>query len=97
MLYDPKWAGKKVKPTLAGIIAWLETKNPNEVYNYTMQYGCAAAQYLQHIGAENKGCFQPQLAEMFGADAAKKFLPDHAKTHTKSFGRLLSDLKSLPK
>jgi hypothetical protein len=47
MLYDPKWS----KNDLASFVAWLETKNPNETYEFKDPYNCALGQYSRHIGA----------------------------------------------
>ena len=46
MLYDPK----REKPSLAGFVAWLATKNQNEEYNYCDCVNCAVAQYLKTMG-----------------------------------------------
>jgi hypothetical protein len=50
MLYDPKWE-VKAKPSLAGFIAWLETKDPKARYNYMDCTGlCPVDQYFTSIG-----------------------------------------------
>jgi hypothetical protein len=50
MLYDPRWE-VKTKPSLAGFIAWLETKNPKARYNYMNIEGlCPVDQYFTSIG-----------------------------------------------
>lgn len=48
MLFDPKWL--KTEPSLAGLIAWLETKNPNETYVWHDSNNCLIAQYGKSIG-----------------------------------------------
>lgn len=49
MLYDKKW-DVKAEPSLKGVIAWLETKDPNESYCFIDPQNCAIAQYLRVIG-----------------------------------------------
>lgn len=51
MLYDKKWDSqpKTVEPSLKGMIAWLETKDPKEKYDFVSKE-CACAQYFQAIG-----------------------------------------------
>jgi hypothetical protein len=48
MLYDPKWDG----PSLAGLAAWLKTKNPDEKYGWWNSDCCAIAQYTTDAGKE---------------------------------------------
>lgn len=52
MLYDPKWeqqAETRAKPSLAGLIAWLETQDPAEPYRYSCIDGsCLIDQYLTY-------------------------------------------------
>lgn len=53
MLYDPKWEVKtKADPfSLEGLIAWLETKNPDEQYDYwDRSGGCLLGQYVKSLG-----------------------------------------------
>jgi hypothetical protein len=57
MLYDPNWnkptTDTKKKPgvfTLDGLIAWLETKDPNEKYRYLSIHRCLLAQYFHAKG-----------------------------------------------
>jgi len=47
MLYDPKWEQKTDILALPTLIAWLETKNPNESYNFDdCKGGCLFSQYI---------------------------------------------------
>lgn len=49
MLYDPKWEKKTATDPLSleGLIAWLETKNPDESYNFHDCKGaCLWDQYM---------------------------------------------------
>lgn len=51
MLYNPQWNQSKPKPgTMASLIAWLETKDPNETYNYLDNKQCLAGQYNREMG-----------------------------------------------
>lgn len=50
MLYNPNW-NAPVEPTLAGMVAWLETKGPDETYNWADCRGrCLVYQYAASIG-----------------------------------------------
>lgn len=53
MLYDPKWKKTtKSAPSLLGLIAWLETKDPATKYQWSACDGtCLIDQYLTSIGA----------------------------------------------
>lgn len=54
MLYDPKWEKKiEVKPSFIGFVAWLETKDPDEKYNWGDGCRCAIGQYLNLFGITN--------------------------------------------
>lgn len=47
MLYDPKWD----KLSLSSLIAWLETKDPNERYDFNNMCGeCMFGQYMKAVG-----------------------------------------------
>src|SRR5262245_32661999 len=59
MLYDPKWtkeAETRADPlllpiSLPGLIAWLETQDPNASYDYGCKTGeCMVHQYLRAAG-----------------------------------------------
>jgi hypothetical protein len=48
MLNNPKWAISR-----QSFIAWLETKNADEVYNWRDgEGGCLFGQYMKHLGIE---------------------------------------------
>jgi hypothetical protein len=49
MLYDPRWEQKN-KNTLLGLIAWLETQDPNTRYDYCDASGCVVGNYLKSLG-----------------------------------------------
>lgn len=49
MLYNQDW--EKPKPwTLSSLIAWLETKDPNEYYEYGDPSNCLNTQYAKSLG-----------------------------------------------
>lgn len=49
MLYNPNWTAPA--PTLAGMVAWLETKDPSETYDWGNCLGqCLIGQYAASIG-----------------------------------------------
>ncbi len=51
MLYNRNWDKSQPKPgTWASVIAWLETKDPDEEYTYLNRDICLAAQYNASIG-----------------------------------------------
>jgi hypothetical protein len=53
MLYNENWGKPKTTEnprTMAAVIAWLETKNPDEYYEYEDPENCLAAQYHRAKG-----------------------------------------------
>lgn len=98
MLYNKKWdsQAKPVEPSLKGIIAWLETKDPNEEFTYESSTTCAMAQYLQAIGQfvlnQGLGFYGISRALNTRFDLGK--FPFH-NTESKNFGELLNHLKRL--
>ncbi len=53
MLYDPKWGQEtKTGPSLQGLIAWLETQPPEEVYNWYDVRSCVICQYVCNCGCK---------------------------------------------
>lgn len=56
MLYDPKWDRPVDVMSLQTLIAWLETKPPEEAYDYMCTNGsCFYSQYLTAHGVSWKG------------------------------------------
>ena len=49
MLFNPTWAKT---PSLEGFIAWLETKDPEERYDWLSFNTCACGQYLRSLDLE---------------------------------------------
>lgn len=97
MLYDKKWDSqtRPAEPSLKGIIAWLETKDPKEEYNYCAS-DCAMAQYLKAIGqyelGQNIGFFG--ICKLLNTRFDLDKFPFH-NTESKNFGELLNHLKRL--
>jgi hypothetical protein len=60
MLYDPKWETQtETKPDLfsvAGLIAWLETKDPATTYCYEEAGACLLTQYFRENGFPEFHC-----------------------------------------
>jgi hypothetical protein len=52
MLYDPKWGQPSLKPSLEGLIAWLERQPADEAYCIALFRECVMGQYHHSIGAE---------------------------------------------
>jgi hypothetical protein len=50
MLYDPKWQKKPDVHSVAGLIAWLETQDPQQRYVYSSPGACLCAQYYRAMG-----------------------------------------------
>ena len=52
MLFNTNWGKKPSNDihSLPSLIAWLETKNPNEEYEYTSSRHCLLAQYYRDQG-----------------------------------------------
>lgn len=44
------------QPSLKGLIAWLETKDPNIEYDYCNGSDCLVARYLRDLGYPVVGC-----------------------------------------
>ena len=93
MLFDPKW---NREASLQDFIAWLETKDPNEVYRYDSAPVCALGQYYK-----SKGLAYPitvvECSIAMNADyltlALIIFEPGFGGTST--FGRALSRARNL--
>ena len=50
MLYNKDWDVKTKDPfTLDNLIAWLETKDPTEEFNYYFNNNCLLAQWVKNI------------------------------------------------
>ena len=54
MFLDEKKTGEAATdaevPSLRGLIAWLETQDPTEIYNWTDAQNCVLGQYYRTIG-----------------------------------------------
>jgi hypothetical protein len=47
MLYDPTW---NKTPSCAGLIAWLETQDPERTYDWLAMKGCLICFYYDALG-----------------------------------------------
>jgi hypothetical protein len=91
MLYDPRWEVKTKKPSLAGFIAWLETKNPRARYNFMDCYGlCPVDQYFTSIGIGVDTWHDPSFPREQWEE-----LNDLASYH-RTFGALLRECRQAP-
>lgn len=53
MLYNANWNKPRPNPkSMAAVVQWLETKNPEQEYDYCDSGECLAAQYNDSIGRE---------------------------------------------
>jgi hypothetical protein len=52
MLYRPKWDNQASAITLEGLIAWLETQDPEQTYDSSDHTVCMVAQFCKTIGVE---------------------------------------------
>lgn len=48
MLYNRQWDRKPDPHSLVDMIAWLETKDPKEAYNFNDASRCLIAQWVKH-------------------------------------------------
>jgi len=55
MLFNPEWKTKTDPHSLKDFIAWLETKNPKEWYNYAVKRDCLLTQWVRHCDADAMG------------------------------------------
>ena len=95
MLYDPKWE-TETKPdvfSLEGLLAWLQTKPPNDQYNYEdCCGGCLYGQYVIASGIPWKEVFGTAIYDHKDAAALpfKQFVYHKvAKAEPHTFGAAL--------
>jgi hypothetical protein len=73
MLFNPTWAKT---PSLEGFIAWLETKDPEERYDWLSFSTCACGQYMRSLGLKiptrYPGARYAGIADRFSAIARGK-------------------------
>jgi hypothetical protein len=58
MLFDPKWEVQTNRPSLAGLIIWLEQQDPEQKYNFGDPYRCVLGQYARSVGRVPQHCIQ---------------------------------------
>lgn len=97
MLFDPKWN----KPSLDSLIAWLETKNPTESYNFQDCNGkCLIGQYMASIGVDwgyyPLGSASPyaQMLEKLSRASGHRFQNAVAWNLPRTFGAALARAKA---
>jgi hypothetical protein len=57
MLYDPKWEVTTNPLSLESFIAWLETRNPTETYDFFCADECLVGQWVKSI--DKRACRIP--------------------------------------
>jgi hypothetical protein len=55
MYLETKRGGEVGQPSLQGFIAWLETQDPEQQYQWSCSGECACAQYARHLGVKSWG------------------------------------------
>lgn len=96
MLYDPKWEQQtKADPlSLGSLIAWLETKDPDEGYSFwNCEGGCLIGQYLTAMGHPFRGETYADLSYVMH----KNFGDTVAIEHPRTFGGALARARGLLK
>lgn len=62
----------KPRPSLAGLIGWLETQNPTTRYNWSDVSGCLVCKYYDALGVNNWcATDRPWYHDTFGGDGQK--------------------------
>ncbi len=88
MLYDRRWDAKTREPSLAGFIAWLETKDPKARYDYMNCDGlCPVDQYFVSIGIRHQEWSSPEFRPRW-----EKLC--HLASFRRTFGALLKDARA---
>lgn len=65
MLYDMKWERAPRGYTIDDVIAWLETRDPNERYSFTHAEDCLAARFLQAHGVARYELDSEEIDDVF--------------------------------
>jgi hypothetical protein len=84
MLARTQWT----KPSLEDFIAWLESKDPNESYNWIHASTCACGQYATSIGIVDWLTFENGPFSLLNSLAKPPPTPD--VDYVDTFGNLLS-------
>lgn len=66
MLYDKKWDQKTDPFTMQNLIAWLETKPPDEEYAYLIPRRCLLGQFAGAMGAADRSGKSCELSNNIG-------------------------------
>jgi hypothetical protein len=102
MLYDRRWEKKaktkRPKPSLRGLIAWLETKDPDEGYEFfDCEGACLVGQYMASLGVTltygpPKHTYMKACAAIFGGNGNDASV---AIEHPRTFGGALRRARAL--
>jgi hypothetical protein len=92
MFVESKSHGEVTNPLdLGRLIAWLETKNPNEAYDYCEPRRCVFSQFMQASGYPEASCGSREIN--FFNFSAPHLLPDGWNTIAKGVVVSRTDLK----
>ena len=81
--------------TTSEVIAWLETRDPTENYNYTDNEDCLFARFLKDMGHENVIVYPQHWGSNKGSGRVPpKVNKEACKNYT--MGDALAQLKALP-
>jgi hypothetical protein len=86
MYLETKRDGEAQQPSLQGFIAWLETKDPAEKYNWSRADQCACGQYARHLGVR----WNPWRGNIWGRLNSIAYL-----VQPRTFGNLLKYAKTV--
>jgi len=112
MLYNPEWKKEAKEVSLQDFIEWLETKNPNEAYDYQDKTGmCCLGQYMKDRNipwsylpvSEGGGTYKQVCIALFG-DTDRKTSQSvlrcnipNAMVSPRTFGKALACAKAYNK
>lgn len=84
MLYNPTW---NKQPSLADLVAWLETMPPEGEYNFAnCQGACLIGQYMAHVGVDWYGHGNPYCETLAAIGDRKQII---CATRPYTFGAAL--------
>jgi hypothetical protein len=72
MLFDPKWdKSAEQEPSVAGFIRWLETKDPQQKYDWRLYQTCAVGEYAAALGLSVSECICHPKTYFLSANIAR--------------------------
>lgn len=94
MLYNPTW---NKKPSIAGLIAWLETQDQTQTYNWPKVGGCLICKYYDALGINDwSSDNRPYYYQTFGdSDGAGELYHAVCKTEPWTYGAALERARAL--